>query len=159
MSSISAIAGTSSQTPGVDKYSELTSEQFLEIILTEMSNQDPLEPNDTSQLLDQLSSIRSIESDLQLADQLETLVAQDQLAAASDTIGKIVTGLDENGRRVAEIVSSVSRTQEGIVLNLRDGSRVDMTQVDEIITQEELLLGGDTDDDNPDNPSQSGVSG
>ncbi|MEM1329319.1 MAG: flagellar hook capping FlgD N-terminal domain-containing protein [Planctomycetota bacterium] len=147
MSAISATAGSAVSATGVDKYSELGSDEFLQIILTEMSNQDPLDPNDTSQLLDQLSSIRSIESDINLTDQLEKLVAQDQLAAASDTIGKAVTGLTEDGRRVAEIVASVSRTQDGIVLNLRDGSRVPMDRVDEIITQEELLLGGTSDDD------------
>ncbi len=33
-----------------DRYSDMTSEDFSKIILTELSNQDPLAPNDTSAL-------------------------------------------------------------------------------------------------------------
>ena len=40
----------------------LGSEEFLKIILTELTSQDPLSPNDTSALLDQISTIRSIKT-------------------------------------------------------------------------------------------------
>ncbi|MEM1167374.1 MAG: flagellar hook capping FlgD N-terminal domain-containing protein [Planctomycetota bacterium] len=54
-----------------DAFNELTSEEFLEVIFAELTNQDPLAPNDTTALLEQISMIRSIESDTDLAERLE----------------------------------------------------------------------------------------
>lgn len=126
-------------------FDALSSDEFMEIVLTELGQQDPFEPQDTSALIQQLSDIRSIESDTNLADQLGTLVAQNELTAAAGLIGTVISGLDENGQRVIDYVSSVSRTPEGAVLNLRDGGRVPMSTVDEIVTEEELF--GEPNDD------------
>ena len=123
-----------------DGYSDLSSDEFIKIIFTELANQDPLQPNDSSALLEQLSSIRSIQSDIELGRKLETLVAQNQLASASNLIGKLVSGVDEEKARVSDFVVSISRTQEGAVLNLRGGQRLLMSNVDEIIDAD-LLFG------------------
>lgn len=123
-----------------DGYSDLSSDQFIKIIFTELANQDPLQPNDSSALLEQLASIRSIQSDIELGQKLETLVAQNQLASASNLIGKLVSGVDEEKARVSDFVVSISRTQEGTVLNLRGGQRLLMNNVDEIIDAD-LLFG------------------
>ena len=69
MSSIQAAAGV--QTGGVggsSGFSAMDSEEFVKIIFTELQNQDPFQPNDSSALLEQLNSIRSIESDMALTD-------------------------------------------------------------------------------------------
>ena len=66
----------------------------MKIIFTELQQQDPFKPNDSSALLDQLNSIRQIESDMQLTEQLESIVFQNQLASASNMIGKVVQGLE-----------------------------------------------------------------
>ena len=123
-----------------DGYSDLSSDEFIKIIFTELANQDPLQPNDSSALLEQLSSIRSIQSDIELGRKLETLVAQNQLASASNLIGKLVSGVGEEKARVSDFVVSISRTQEGAVLNLRGGQRLLMSNVDEIIDAD-LLFG------------------
>lgn len=49
-------------------FSEVTSDEFMSMILSELTNQDPLEPNDTENLLNQISTIRSIESDEAMLD-------------------------------------------------------------------------------------------
>lgn len=126
-----------------DGYSDLNSEQFIKIIFTELANQDPLQPNDSNALLEQLSNIRSIQSDIDLGSKLETLVTQNQLASASNLIGKLVSGVDETNARVADFVVSVSRTQEGAVLNLVGGQRLHMNNVDEIVDAGFLLGDGD----------------
>lgn len=113
-------------------FSALTSEQFVEIMMTEMQGQDPLEPNDSQALLDQISSIRSIQSDIDLAGQLESIVLQGQLAGASSLIGKYVGGY-EGAKEVQGFVLSVSRTDEGPVLNLDNGRRVRMDDVYEML--------------------------
>lgn len=114
-------------------FSELTSEQFVKIIFTELGNQDPLQPNDSKALLEQLSSIRSIQSDLDLSRRLEAIVTQNELSSASGMIGRRVSGLNESNTRVQDVVASVSRTSSGAVLNLRGGDRVALKNVDQIL--------------------------
>ena len=111
----------------------LSSEEFFQLIFTEMSNQDPLKPNDTSALLDQIANIRSIESDVDLVDKLGELVGQNEMAAGAGLIGRLVSGLSEASERVTGIVNSVSRTEEGVVLNLDGGMRVPMGDVDRVL--------------------------
>lgn len=126
-------AGEATRTAAGDAFSNLSSEEFTKIILTELQNQDPLEPNDTGALLEQLSSIRSIQSDLELQTRLETMVAQNELAGASGLIGKRVSGLTDSNQRVEDEVASVSRTDAGAVLNLKGGKRMPMSNLDEIL--------------------------
>jgi len=133
MSAIPGLGSTSNPTNSADAFNALTSGQFLQIIFTELTNQDPLAPNDTQSMLNQLSTLRSIESDTQMVSSLARLVRQSEFAAASSLIGSLVSGVTLDNRRVADLVVSVSMTQEGPVLNLFDGSRMFFSNVDEIV--------------------------
>lgn len=119
-------------------YSALTSQDFTKIIISELSNQDPLSPSDTNALLQQLSTIRSIQSDIDLSDKLKSLVTENQLASASNMIGKVVGGLDEDNYRVIGQANSVSKTKDGVFLNLSNGSRVNMNNIDGVIDPSQL---------------------
>ena len=131
---MNTVDGIGASAPRVDSgINGLSSEEFLQLIFTEMSNQDPLEPNDTSALLDQIANIRSIESDVDLVDKLGELVGQNEMAAGAGLIGRLVSGLSEANERVTGIVNSVSRTEEGVVLNLDGGMRVPMGDVDRVL--------------------------
>lgn len=133
MSAIDALtSSTSAATSSSDAYSSLGSGDFLKIILSELSRQDPLKPNDTSTLLQQLSTIRTIQSDVDLSDRLKGLVNQNEWATGSGLIGKGISGISEDGTRVAGTVVGVSRTDSGAVLTLNDGTRVPMGKVDEV---------------------------
>ncbi|TVQ61145.1 MAG: hypothetical protein EA378_09875 [Phycisphaerales bacterium] len=158
MSVVEALNGVAPKTSGTNGFDALSSEQFMKIVLTELSQQDPFEPQDTSALIQQLSDLRSIESNEALGRQLGALVAQNELASAAGLIGKIVSGLDTNNTRVIDYVVSVTRTADGAILNLQDGARVKMSQVDEIVTEDVLFgdpfgSGGSTDPDGADDPA------
>lgn len=134
MSAISGFGSTNSfSTTNSNAFSELTSGQFLQIIFTELANQDPFEPNDSQAMLEQLATIRSIEADTQLSSKLSSLVRQSEFAAATGLIGSLVSGVTLDNRRVADLVISVSMTQDGPVLNLFDGSRMFFSNVDEVV--------------------------
>ena len=65
-----APVGSTSGTQAPKGMSALTTEEFSKIIFTELANQDPLSPNDTGALLQQISTLRSIQSDMDLSDRL-----------------------------------------------------------------------------------------
>ena len=116
-----------------NRFSEMSTEEFIDVIFTELTNQDPLQPNDTSALLDQLNSIRSIESDIALTDKLESLVTENQLSAASSMIGKFVGGLSQDLERVSGYVLSAVRQGDSIALELDGGWMVPIEQVETVI--------------------------
>ena len=105
-------AGLVANRVGGNSFAELSSEEFVEVLFSELTNQDPFNPQDSQALLEQLSSLRNIESQLSLQKQLETLVLQNQLSSAGGLIGKLVAGLDANNDAVEGLVTSV-RVQDG----------------------------------------------
>jgi flagellar basal-body rod modification protein FlgD len=127
-------------------FNAMSSEEFMKIIFTELSHQDPFAPSDSSALLNQLSTIRSIESDVQLMDRLTSLVTENQLAAGSSMIGKFVGGLTEEHDRVAGTVVAVIREGDKISLELDSGWVLPLSNVESVIDQ---AL------DNPDNTGGS----
>jgi len=110
----------------------LGSDDFLELMFTELTNQDPLKPQDSQALLQQIETIRSIESDVAMMDRLEALVGQQEFSAASGLIGMEVEGVDAEGNPIAGSVVSVTREDDAIVLTLADGRRLGLEQVTSI---------------------------
>ena len=136
MSSIQAAAGVQSGgVGGASSFSSMDSEEFIKIIFTELQNQDPFEPNDSSALLEQLNSIRSIESDMELTDQLKSIVFQNQLSGAGNLIGRYVQGLSQEGNRVDGKVISVIRQGDAIGIELDTGWIVEIDQVELIVDE------------------------
>jgi flagellar basal-body rod modification protein FlgD len=135
MSQISGFNSTDAalQSSVPSQFSKMSSEDFIKIIFTELSNQDPFQPNDSAALLEQLDSIRSIESDLKLTDQLESLVFENQLASASGMIGKFIGGLTPDNQRVAGYVVSVIRQGTDVNLELDNGWVVPIGGVETVI--------------------------
>jgi flagellar basal-body rod modification protein FlgD len=150
---VDSLAATSSNTRTSSSntgLSGLSTDEFTKIVFAELSNQDPMSPNDTNQLLQQISTIRSIQSDMDLSTSLTNLVGQNEFANAASLIGKPVSGVSEDRLRVEGIVQAVSRTKEGTVVTLDDGSRVNVTQLDEIFNPA-LIPDNDDDNDNTGN--------
>lgn len=127
----SGASGTA-QRAAQSAFSALSSEQFIKIMFTELTNQDPLKPNDSNQLLEQMSSLRDIESSMQMQSKLDALVGQNEFASASMLIGAQVSGVSIDNRRVSGVVSSVSRTSDGPVMTLSNGARVLFGNIDQV---------------------------
>ena len=124
MSAISANTAAAAGSTDPNRLAALASQEFLGIILAELQNQDPLSPNDTNALVEQLSSVRSIASDIALTDKLEALVSDNRVANASSLVGRRVEGIDDAGNSVVGTVGAV-RTNDGEPsLLLEDGTRI-----------------------------------
>ncbi len=126
------IPGTGGSSVGTAGLGGLSSSDFTKIILEELTAQDPLAPNDTSALLEQIATIRRIESDTGITDKLSLLVGQNEFAAAAGLIGSRVSGLSLTNELVQDVVVSVSKTREGPLLTLAGGDRMlfaDMSEV------------------------------
>ena len=81
---------------------------FLTLMLTELQNQDPLNPTDNAALLQQIGELRGISSNDQLVSTLKGFSNTQELTTASSLIGKTVKGLDNAAKEVTGAVTSVS---------------------------------------------------
>lgn len=83
-------------------------DQFLQLLIAEMQNQDPLDPMDNSEILQQISQIREISATDQLSDTLQAVLTGQNLTTASSLIGKQVTALSDDAENINGIVDRVS---------------------------------------------------
>jgi len=133
--SAGAIGGTATAQatqPTNNAFAEMSSAEFVNILVTELTQQDPFEPNDSAALLEQLSSLRNIESQTNLNDQLQTMVNQNAISSASGLIGQEVTGLNNSNVSVTGLVTSLVIENGQPILRLQDGSRLPADRVTDV---------------------------
>lgn len=123
--------GSSSGTSGRGM-NALTSEDFTQLIITELTKQDPLQPNDTNALLNQIATIRSIESDTSLSTSLSSLVRQNDFSSATTLIGKNISGVSIDNRRASGTVEAVAKTRDGTMVRLTTGEVLSWANVDSV---------------------------
>lgn len=104
------IMGTQGQQnpTGHDAMQDVDLDEFLKLLITELQNQDPMDPMENSEILQQLSQIREVESNMRLTETLESLHLGQNLATASSMIGRLITALTDEGDQIAGRVDRVS---------------------------------------------------
>src|SRR5437773_11158159 len=100
MSTLSSLTGsplttssTTASNSNVHDLKDLDINQFLQLMVSELTHQDPLNPMDNTQLVQQIGELRSIAASDQLKTTLQSLQTQQSLTTASSLIGKTVTEL------------------------------------------------------------------
>jgi len=114
-----------------NSFADLNSEDFFKLLVTQITNQDPLEPTSNEEMLQQISSIRNIELSTTLTDSLRALTGQQHFASASSLIGQYVTGpAAAGGEPIAGMVAGVRFESGGqAILQLSDGTELSLEQV------------------------------
>jgi len=90
------------------KLEDLDIDEFLKLMITELTNQDPLNPMDNAQLVEQIGQIRNISATTKLSDTLDSVLTGQSLTTASSLIGKSVAALNDQNENVAGVVDRVS---------------------------------------------------
>src|SRR5688500_907622 len=110
----------------------LKTEDFIKMMITQLQNQDPLEPAKNQELLAQMSQIGQLQSATSLQESLAGMVLQNQIGAASGLIGKTVSGLDALDEPVTGLVNSVKVSSDGVSLELDNGKTLLLSRVTQI---------------------------
>jgi flagellar basal-body rod modification protein FlgD len=122
----------------------LSPSDFVQMMVTQLQNQDPLNPTSDDQLLSQMSEIGQLQSSTQLQTSLQSMVLQNQIASAGNLIGKAVQGMDSSGNTQKGIVNSVSVKSGGIYLELDSNQELSMSNVTSITTPPASTTGATT---------------
>ena len=110
----------------------LTPTDFLKMMVTQLQNQDPLNPTSSSDLLAQMSQIGQLQSTTSLQSSLTSFGLQTSISSASSMIGKTVQGLDSNSNTVSGTVTSVQVASGNVSLSLDSGTTLPLSSVTSI---------------------------
>ena len=96
----------------------LTSSDFLQLLVAQITNQDPLNPVSSSQFMSQTAELSTLEQITALSQETAQSSSAQQSGAAIATIGKTVTGVSEAGKTVTGEVTGVEETSNGPLLEV-----------------------------------------
>jgi flagellar basal-body rod modification protein FlgD len=127
-------------------FNSLSPSDFVQMMVTQLQNQDPMDPTNSQDILSQMSSIGQLESSDQLQTSLTSMTLQNQISSASSLIGKSVQGLDANNNQTTGNVKSISIQQtpasqsstgvatSNVILNLDNNDSLPLGNVTSIST-------------------------
>ncbi|MGX1309779.1 flagellar basal-body rod modification protein FlgD [Amorphus suaedae] len=125
MTDVASLTGNSTFAKSQSKSDSQTSTKtpdynaFLQLLVTQLKNQDPTEPVDSTQYMSQLATFSQVEQQMQSNAKLESLLTSSTLSLGESVIGRTVTSAD--GSESGEVVS-VKITSDGPQATLANGS-------------------------------------
>ncbi len=105
---------------------------FIQLMVTQLENQDPTQPTSNQDLLTQMSQIGQLESSDSLQTTMQSVSLQSQVGSASSLIGKTVSGVDASNNTSTGVVNSVSVAGGTVSLNLDSGDTMPLTGLSSI---------------------------
>lgn len=103
---------TTSKTTSSSKSATTTHDQFMQLMLSELTQQDPLKPMSTSEMANQMLSLEQVSTTENLQKQLENL-GNVLMMGATGLVGKSVTVLDPNTQQEVTGTVQALRSKSG----------------------------------------------
>jgi len=103
---------------------DLNLNDFLDLMLTELQNQDPLNPLENDKLIAQIGQIRSIGATDKLSETLDSVLLGQSISSATNLIGADIEAISDDNQRVSGIVDRVSIANGSPKLHLNLGPKV-----------------------------------
>ncbi|KXG84666.1 flagellar hook assembly protein FlgD [Agrobacterium bohemicum] len=124
-SSSAATSQTTSAAKTDAKKASLDYDNFLQLLIAQMKNQDPTDPMDATQQVAQLATFSQVEQSVKMNSNLESLLSVNSLSNASSYIGKTLTSADE---KTTGVVASIKVTSEGLTATTTTGGTIAITE-------------------------------
>jgi flagellar basal-body rod modification protein FlgD len=116
-----ALGGTAAQpTATTASATQIDRDMFLKLMVTQLKNQDPMNPTDSADFLAQTAQFTSLEKLEEVADQSAQAYSAQMAFGASSLVGRTVTYADADGNELSGTVSSVRFGPTGPVLGVGD---------------------------------------
>ncbi len=120
---ISPIASAAATPTSQATLGGLDSDAFLKLLVAQLKYQNPMDPADGTQMLQQTAQFTQVETLQAIAKAQQQLMGFQQLTVAMGTVGKQVTAIDQDGRQITGEVHAVRFTIDGPLLTI-DGEEV-----------------------------------
>lgn len=117
-------AGTASSVAG-----SLKEGDFLNLMMDQMKNQDPLNPADPTQYMAELASFSSLDEQIQIQETSSQTASNQAASSALAMLGQNVTYTDSNGNPGSGTVTAVNFTSSGPTLTIGNTSGISLSQI------------------------------
>jgi flagellar basal-body rod modification protein FlgD len=121
----SGTSGAAAGSSGAAATPTLDYDAFLQLLLAQMQNQDPLNPTDSTEFVSQLATFSNVEQGMNTNTKLDQLLTISNLTQASTMVGHTLTSADGS---VSGIIASVRVDSTGATALLTDGTEVTIDQ-------------------------------
>jgi flagellar basal-body rod modification protein FlgD len=111
-------AGSASQTTTAQPGSTLGKDDFLKLFVTQLQNQDPMNPQDNSQFMAQMAQFSTLEQITNLAQATDRMGFAGQVSQSVALIGHTVGYTNGDGTEVTGVASSVEIDNGTIYINV-----------------------------------------
>ncbi len=117
----SAISATSSATASAPN---LNLNDLLQVLLTELTNQDPLKPVDNTEFMAQIAQFTTLDATQQMNTNIQQLVGLQAITQSAGLIGRTVTATNSDGSSVNGTVTALTLSNgvPTLTLTSQDGS-------------------------------------
>jgi flagellar basal-body rod modification protein FlgD len=122
ITSISSAASTTQAKP-------MGMEDFLKILLTQLTYQDPLKPMDNQEFMAQMAQFTSLEQTQQLNEKMSTLITNQSALQSVGLIGRTVDITTATGESVTGNVTALSLIGQTPALTLNSTSGATISNV------------------------------
>jgi len=123
VTSSTATSPTSTSSTGTTGGLTASYDTFLQLLVTELQNQDPTKPMDPTETVSQLATFSNVEQGIKSNTTLSSLLANSSLSQASSIVGRTVTTSDG---QTSGIVTSVTTSASGSTATLQSGATVSL---------------------------------
>ncbi len=113
-------AAAQAASTGLTGLGGLGSEAFLKLLVAQLRYQNPMDPADGTEMLQQTAQFSTVETLHALAETQERLAGFQQVTLALGVVDKTVFAVDANGQAVSGTVSGLRFTADGPLLQIGD---------------------------------------
>jgi flagellar basal-body rod modification protein FlgD len=115
-------SATPSQYNRTDSKGAMGQDAFMQLMLAQMKNQDPMSPSDSGAMMSQLAQFTSVEQLTKVSSGLDTLKQGQDFQASVALIGKTVSFKGADGDEKTAVVKSARTTEDGAQVTVEGGA-------------------------------------
>jgi flagellar basal-body rod modification protein FlgD len=112
--------------------SSMSQDDFLQLLVCQLTNQDPLSPLEDIDFTEQLAQLQALEEQISMNSSIAALLLDNQLQSATGMIGSSVAGVDSDGNSVTGVVTGAAVTDGEVYIEFASGQRVLAADVFEV---------------------------
>jgi flagellar basal-body rod modification protein FlgD len=129
--STSGTTYTPPATAGSTSTDGLGENDFLQLMMDQLQNQDPLNPDDPTQYLSELAQFSSLEQENSIATSAASQATQQSSSSALALLGHSVSYTDASGLTQTGTVSKIDFTSSGPTLTIGTASGITLSAITE----------------------------
>jgi flagellar basal-body rod modification protein FlgD len=96
-------------------------EDFLQLLTTQIANQDPLEPMKDTEFISQMANVASLENQQKFTQSFTEFAESQSQVATQAYLGRKVTIETDSGERKSSVAEAVERSDDGQITVTVDG--------------------------------------